>query len=649
MADINDLLVRIDASTELLRREMKRAEQTTDRSTSKMNRFLGRLDRRFASMNQAASRARAAIGAVITALAIRRGADYVRTQIRIADAIGKSAQVAGVSAEQIQELRFAFGQLAGTQDREVDESLRRFNRRLGLAIQGNKAYADTFKDLGVEMRDSGGQLRVTSVVLEDTLRALARVQNDATRAAMASQVFGEDAGPRLAAALKPGIKAVDDLRASLREQGGIISNENIERAAELNDQFDRIGRTITAQTADAILENAEAIEDLAIAIGKASSAAVGATANVTDFTRWLGEELAARLHGVAADDLPRLTQRLREASDQLARMEEARSKLSDSWWDRGSRNSIDAALQKQRELVASLERQLEVAKRLNAEARSAPSTGTRGVPAPAIHPSVKVLDPFDVSMIQTRATPRTVPAVDEARRFYEMTRTETEQIRAQIERVQELASKGFFQQAGIDDEQVLARLKMQLAEVEARTGDASRRMGEALASNVGGAIDELFATGKLSASSFADAVLRDLLRITTQLYVMKPLIEGIFGAGGGGSSFGRALFSSFGFAKGGSFRVGGSGGPDSQFVPLRLTPGENVTVSPPGRGAASSVQVNVINQGEPLQVQQTHRRQSDGQQIIDVMVERSVGNMFATGSMDRLFAASGMNVRRRGT
>jgi hypothetical protein len=32
-------------------------------------------------------------------------------------------------------------------------------------------------------------------------------------------------------------------------------------------------------------------------------------------------------------------------------------------------------------------------------------------------------------------------------------------------------------------------------------------------------------------------------------------------------------------AQGGSFTVGGSGGPDSQFVPLRLSPGERVSVS----------------------------------------------------------------------
>src|SRR5512146_1887892 len=38
-----------------------------------------------------------------------------------------------------------------------------------------------------------------------------------------------------------------------------------------------------------------------------------------------------------------------------------------------------------------------------------------------------------------------------------------------------------------------------------------------------------------------------------------------------------------GYQYGGSFRVGGLGGPDSQLVQFLASPGEQVTVSPPGR------------------------------------------------------------------
>jgi hypothetical protein len=69
----------------------------------------------------------------------------------------------------------------------------------------------------------------------------------------------------------------------------------------------------------------------------------------------------------------------------------------------------------------------------------------------------------------------------------------------------------------------------------------------------------------------------------------------LFGGTGrtGGSpftSFFGSLFSLLpGFQGGGTFRVGGSGGPDSQLVAFRATPGEAVAVGAPAQTAAGSV------------------------------------------------------------
>jgi TP901 family phage tail tape measure protein len=52
-----------------------------------------------------------------------------------------------------------------------------------------------------------------------------------------------------------------------------------------------------------------------------------------------------------------------------------------------------------------------------------------------------------------------------------------------------------------------------------------------------------------------------------------------------------------GFQHGGQFVVGGSGGADSQTVAFRATPGETVTVSPPGRMGGGGAIQNVIVQG----------------------------------------------------
>ena len=64
---------------------------------------------------------------------------------------------------------------------------------------------------------------------------------------------------------------------------------------------------------------------------------------------------------------------------------------------------------------------------------------------------------------------------------------------------------------------------------------------------------------------------------------------------GGGflSAIGSFFGSLFGFADGGSFRVGGSGGTDSQLVAFRASPDERVTVTRPGQGEGGPIVINM--------------------------------------------------------
>lgn len=64
----------------------------------------------------------------------------------------------------------------------------------------------------------------------------------------------------------------------------------------------------------------------------------------------------------------------------------------------------------------------------------------------------------------------------------------------------------------------------------------------------------------------------------------------LFGLGGTKSAGTDAsTAATIGFATGGSFNVGGSGGTDSQLVKFKATPGENVTVTTPGQMAGGAI------------------------------------------------------------
>lgn len=114
----------------------------------------------------------AGLVAGIGAFAIGR---VITDSLRAADAIDKVSDTAGIATGKLQELRFAFTQ-SGVRAQRFDDSLRRFNRRLGEAQRGSAEFGQAFEDLGVSIRQKTGP------ALEATLKSLASVENESRRA-----------------------------------------------------------------------------------------------------------------------------------------------------------------------------------------------------------------------------------------------------------------------------------------------------------------------------------------------------------------------------------------------------------------------------------------------------------------------------------
>ena len=92
---------------------------------------------------------------------------------------------------------------------------------------------------------------------------------------------------------------------------------------------------------------------------------------------------------------------------------------------------------------------------------------------------------------------------------------------------------------------------------------------------------------------------QDVIGIATRELVTKRLAGAastFFGESGAGGGFLKSLF---GFAAGGSFTVGGSGGTDSQLVAFRASPNERVTVETPSQQRQSGPVYNITI---PIQV-----------------------------------------------
>lgn len=150
------------------------------------------------------------------------------------------------------------------------------------------------------------------------------------------------------------------------------------------------------------------------------------------------------------------------------------------------------------------------------------------------------------------------------------------------------------------------------------------QFGQATIGHVRDAIVDMVLTGKGSFGDLVKSIERDLVRLATNRLLMS-LLGSAFGGGGAASVFGTGATQSFsglftdggGHSSGGSYVVGGAGGPDSQNVVFRLTPGERVDFTPPGEprgGPGGSVEVhNHYDEGallSPIQAQSYQARRA---------------------------------------
>lgn len=123
-----------------------------------------------------------------------------------------------------------------------------------------------------------------------------------------------------------------------------------------------------------------------------------------------------------------------------------------------------------------------------------------------------------------------------------------------------------------------------IGETSVYADQAARNMQDAFAELFKGSSDGVRGFGRAVIATFRDILANKAAKELTELFAS-------FGAGGSregsGGFFGSLLGglfgggSLFGFANGGQFKVGGSGGTDSQLVAFRASPNETVTVTRP--------------------------------------------------------------------
>lgn len=194
------------------------------------------------SFKQAGTAADFLKGALIGAAAGLSATAFInigRGALNAADDLNALSQAAGISAERLQVLRFAF-QAQNIAAGETDQALTTLNRNLGLAIDEGGPAAETFKKLGINLKDAAGEVKNTEVVFYEIIEAISRLNSQQEQAAAAGRIFGREVGTKLAPLIAQGSEEIDKMERRLRSVGGVMSNELVEAGDKVNSSFEQL-------------------------------------------------------------------------------------------------------------------------------------------------------------------------------------------------------------------------------------------------------------------------------------------------------------------------------------------------------------------------------------------------------------------------
>ena len=165
-----------------LDKNFRKMERSADRTAKKVKNDMGKMKKAFAGVT-------ATLGAVgvSTFMAAQKIADLTN---ELVDASAKT----GIAVETLAGLRMA-AEGSGQEFSALEGGLIKFQGSMDAAANGSKAMAQTFNDLGVEVRNSDGSLRDADAVFNEVITSMGNMEAGTQRNVTAMKLFGRTAGP----------------------------------------------------------------------------------------------------------------------------------------------------------------------------------------------------------------------------------------------------------------------------------------------------------------------------------------------------------------------------------------------------------------------------------------------------------------------
>ena len=196
----------------------------------------------------------------------------VRNALDYGDAIQKASLKLGLSTDAFQELRYA-AELSGIEMSAFSQGIQRFTRRSAEAAQGTGELAKVFKQLGIDTRDAGGNLKTSEALLGEYADAIQNAAGSGEQLRLAFKAFDSE-GAGLVNLLRDGSEGLEAFRQAARDAGVILSKDLVDQSAALNDKITKLAGNLRVLLYPALIGIA--------------SVAIDAAAGLRTVAEWVG-------------------------------------------------------------------------------------------------------------------------------------------------------------------------------------------------------------------------------------------------------------------------------------------------------------------------------------------------------------------------
>lgn len=249
-----ELVLRFDANRQELRSGLLEAQRDLRQFSQSVDRELSLVSQRFAAVGQVARRSLGVFGALSEVGTLVSG---LRAIVAEGANLQNTADRIGITAEALQRLQFAAEQSGGSA-RDIADALAILQQRIGLfASDGGGPAAAAISELGLQIRDTNGSVKDAETLFLETAAALQGVDGQAERAAIAVQLFGETAGPRLLVLLNSGVEGIRSVAA----EAPVLTDEMTRAAQDIDAKFNALIDTIGIRLKQAVLTAAAATNE----------------------------------------------------------------------------------------------------------------------------------------------------------------------------------------------------------------------------------------------------------------------------------------------------------------------------------------------------------------------------------------------------